>query len=56
MKSLFKELQVVSYNVTDWQQAKKFYGETLGLPVAAFISDEVGWMEFGEKEGDASGD
>ena len=51
MKSLFKELQVVSYNVTDWQQAKKFYGETLGLPVAAFISDEVGWMEFGEKEG-----
>jgi predicted enzyme related to lactoylglutathione lyase len=51
MSGLFKELQVVSYNVTDWQRAKKFYGETLGLPVAAFMGDEVGWMEFGEKEG-----
>jgi len=35
------------------QQAKKFYGETLGLPVAAFMGDEVGWMEFGEKDGNA---
>jgi catechol 2,3-dioxygenase-like lactoylglutathione lyase family enzyme len=51
MEGLLKELQVVSYNVTDWQRAKKFYGETLGLPVAAFMGDEVGWMEFGEKEG-----
>ncbi len=51
MSGLLKELQVVSYNVTDWQQAKKFYGETLGLPVAAFMGDKVGWMEFGEKEG-----
>ncbi len=46
-----KKLAIVSYNVSDWQQAKKFYGETLGLPVAAFITDEVGWMEFGEKDG-----
>lgn len=30
--------------------AKKFYSEMLGLPVAAFISDDVGWMEFGEKD------
>jgi predicted enzyme related to lactoylglutathione lyase len=45
------KLQIVSYNVSDWQRAKKFYGETLGLPVAAFITDEVGWMEFGEKDG-----
>jgi catechol 2,3-dioxygenase-like lactoylglutathione lyase family enzyme len=37
--------------MTDWQRAKKFYGETLGLPVAAFMSDDVGWMEFGEKDG-----
>jgi len=44
------KLQVVSYIVTDWQRSKKFYSETLGLPVAAFISDEVGWMEFGEKD------
>ena len=51
MSGLLKELQVVSYNVTDWQRAKKFYGETLGLPVAAFMGVEVGWMEFGEKEG-----
>ncbi len=51
MSGLLKELQVVSYNITDWQQAKKFYGETLGLPVAAFMGDEVGWMEFGEKDG-----
>ena len=41
----------VAYNVSDWQRAKKFYSETLALPVAAFITDEVGWMEFGEKDG-----
>lgn len=46
---LFKSLSTVAYHVTDWQKAKKFYGETLGLPVAAFITDDVGWMEFGEK-------
>jgi len=51
MIGLFNKLEVVSYNVTDWGQAKKFYGETLGLPVAAYLGDEVGWMEFGEKDG-----
>ncbi len=51
MLGLFNNLGWVSYDVTDWQRSKKFYGETLGLPVAAFISDDVGWMEFGEKEG-----
>jgi catechol 2,3-dioxygenase-like lactoylglutathione lyase family enzyme len=50
MSGLLKSLIVVSYNVSDWQRSKKFYGETLGLPVAAFITDEVGWMEFGEKD------
>ncbi len=50
MAGVIKKLGVVSYNVSDWQRAKKFYAETLGLPVAAFITDEVGWMEFGEKE------
>ncbi|HLF25219.1 MAG TPA: VOC family protein [Anaerolineae bacterium] len=49
--SLFTKPSLTSYNVTDWQRAKQFYGETLGLPVAGFISDEVGWMEFGEKDG-----
>jgi predicted enzyme related to lactoylglutathione lyase len=48
---LFKKLEVVSYPVRDWQRAKKFYSETLGLPVAFFIGDEIGWMEFGDKEG-----
>ncbi|MCL4560862.1 MAG: VOC family protein [Chloroflexi bacterium] len=51
MDGLFKSLMDVSYNVTDWQRAKKFYNDTLGLPVAAFMGDEVGWMEFGEKNG-----
>ncbi len=50
MEGLFKGLVDVSYMVTDWQRSKKFYAETLGLPVAAFITDEVGWMEFGDKD------
>ena len=51
MSGLLKQLEIASYPVMNWQQAKKFYGETLGLPVAAFMGDEVGWMEFGEKDG-----
>jgi predicted enzyme related to lactoylglutathione lyase len=51
MFGIFKSFGYVSYDITDWQRAKKFYGETLGLPVAAFMNDEVGWMEFGEKDG-----
>jgi predicted enzyme related to lactoylglutathione lyase len=51
MSGLLKKLEITSYPVMNWQQAKKFYGETLGLPVAAFMGDEVGWMEFGEKDG-----
>jgi predicted enzyme related to lactoylglutathione lyase len=50
MNGLFKGLADVSYIVTDWQRSKKFYAETLELPVAAFLTDEVGWMEFGEKD------
>ena len=50
-KTLFKKVDLVAYIVSDWQRAKKFYGETLGLPVAEFINDEIGWMEFGEKNG-----
>ncbi|MGA9398375.1 MAG: VOC family protein [Anaerolineaceae bacterium] len=42
---------IVSYPVTDWLRAKQFYGGTLGMPVAAFIDDTVGWMEYGEKAG-----
>ena len=51
LSSLFTNLGWVSYFVTDWQRAKKFYGETLGLPVAWFLDDDTGWMEFGTKEG-----
>jgi predicted enzyme related to lactoylglutathione lyase len=51
LTNLFNSLMDVSYDVSDWLRAKKFYGETLGLPTEAFISDEVGWMEFGESAG-----
>jgi predicted enzyme related to lactoylglutathione lyase len=50
MDGMLKMLQIVSYPVTDWQRAKKFYSETIGLPIAAFMGDEIGWMEFGDKE------
>ncbi len=49
MNGLFESLADVSYIVSDWQRSKKFYAETLGLPVAAYLGDEVGWMEFGEQ-------
>ena len=44
--SVLKRVSAVSYDVRNWEQAKKFYGETLGLPVA-FASDEYGWNEYG---------
>src|SRR5512140_770685 len=51
MSGAIKKLALVSVLISDWQRSKKFYGETIGLPVAAFMGDEVGWMEFGEKDG-----
>ncbi len=42
----FRDLNVVWYNVTDWDRAKRFYRDTLGLPVAVEI-DQAGWVEFG---------
>jgi predicted enzyme related to lactoylglutathione lyase len=44
--SIFKKVNVVSVDVTDWERAKKFYRETLGWPVD-FSSDEAGWEEYG---------
>lgn len=44
--SLFKNVNVVSLHVKDWEAAKKFYRQTLGWPVA-FSSDEAGWEEYG---------
>jgi len=42
----FRDLNVVWYNVTDWERSKRFYRDTLGLPVAIEI-EQPGWMEFG---------
>ena len=44
--SLFKNVNVVSLYVSDWEAAKKFYGEVLDWPVA-WASDEMGWVEYG---------
>ena len=41
-----RDVNVVWYNVTDFERAKKFYGETLGVPVA-MVNDEAGWAEYG---------
>lgn len=52
--SLLKGLSVVSVNVTDWEGARKFYGETLGLPMSFDAGQEAGWCEFGGGEGKTS--
>jgi predicted enzyme related to lactoylglutathione lyase len=36
--SLFKDVNVVTYHVKDWEAAKKFYGELLGWPVCYELS------------------
>lgn len=36
-----------SYNVKDYERAKKFYTEVLGLEVLWDGGAEVGWVEFG---------
>ena len=47
--SQFKNVNVVQYTVAkaNWEQAKKWYGEILGWPVA-WASDEAGWIEWGK--------
>ena len=42
---LLKKLGLVSYPIQNWEEGKKFYGETLGLPVAWFQGDEAGWIQ-----------
>lgn len=44
--SLFKNLNVVYFYVTNWEQAKKFYTEVLEWPVA-YLDDKMGWAEWG---------
>ncbi len=48
---MLKQLYGISYIVTDWQRAKRFYSETLGLPVLGSIDDAMGWAEFGDMQG-----
>jgi catechol 2,3-dioxygenase-like lactoylglutathione lyase family enzyme len=38
------DINVVSYTVSDFDRAKDFYGNTLGLPVAGEVP---GWIEYG---------
>ncbi len=49
--SLFKNVNVVSIYVTDWERAKKFYDDLLGWPVA-WSDDSFGWREYG-RDGEA---
>jgi predicted enzyme related to lactoylglutathione lyase len=44
--SLFKNINVVSLEVTDWEAAKKFYRDVLDWPVA-YSDDNMGWEEYG---------
>lgn len=46
---LLKGVNVVSYNVSDWEGAKRFYNETLGLP-EIFLMDDIGWAEYGNAD------
>lgn len=48
---IFQKPNLASLNVTDWQRAKKFYGETLGLPVAWELNDDAGWIQYGDPNG-----
>jgi predicted enzyme related to lactoylglutathione lyase len=41
-----KDINVVWYNTSDFDRAKKFYTEVLGLPIA-YDAPEMGWIEFG---------
>ena len=41
-----RDVNVVWYNTVDFDRAKKFYTEVLGLPIAYDVS-EAGWIEFG---------
>lgn len=45
--SLFKDVNVVTYHVKDWEAAKRFYAELLGWPIC-YEDASLGWAEFGE--------
>jgi catechol 2,3-dioxygenase-like lactoylglutathione lyase family enzyme len=46
--SLFKNVNVVSLYVTNWEEAKAFYTRVLGWPVA-WADDPLGWVEYGNE-------
>jgi catechol-2,3-dioxygenase len=48
--AIVEQIGSVRYNVTGWEQAKRFWTETIWLPVV-WASDEAGWAEFGPAEG-----
>lgn len=48
MPSLFKNVNVISMHVLDFEAAKKWYTDVLEWPVV-FSSDEAGWHEFGRE-------
>jgi predicted enzyme related to lactoylglutathione lyase len=45
---LFKNVNVVSIHVKDWEGAKKFYRDLLGWPIA-YSDEQMGWEEYGEE-------
>ena len=48
--SLFKEVNVVYFYVTEWEAAKKFYREVLDWPVM-YSDDNMGLEEYGVEGG-----
>ena len=45
--SIVKGINNVSLHIVKWEEAKRFYSETLGLGAPAFCVDEFGWCEYG---------
>lgn len=50
---MFKGINVVSISVTDLDEARRFYGDVLGLGDPVYDLPDAGWIEFGT--GAASG-
>jgi catechol 2,3-dioxygenase-like lactoylglutathione lyase family enzyme len=48
--AIVSNIGAVRYNVAKWNEANKFWRETIGLPVV-WASDEAGWAEFGPADG-----
>jgi catechol 2,3-dioxygenase-like lactoylglutathione lyase family enzyme len=48
MDGMLKQVYGISYIVSDWERAKRFYKETLGLPLLGAEGEVEGWAEFGD--------